>query len=125
MAKLVMRLLYYSHILGIDVIRFIRFSSHLIDVVRYDTHTVQQGCKLFQVHNIQLGVEGAVPNERSSFHIAGFSPTLYLRLLLHIECDLFLFYDLVLSRYNYHPFIFANYVYAPSDEGFGLGWRVP
>ena len=78
-----------------------------------------------KVHNIQLGVEGAVPNERSSFHIAGFSPTLDLRPLLHIECDLFLFYDLILSRNNYHPFIFANFVYAPSNEGYCLGLRVP
>ena len=110
---------------GIDVIRFIRLFRHLIDVIGNDTHTIQQGCKLFQVHNIKLGVKGAVPDERRSFHITGISPTLDLRPLLHIKCDLFLFYDLVLSRYNYHPFIFANYVYAPSDEGFGLGLRVP
>ena len=110
---------------GVDVISIISLSSHLIDIVGNNSHTVQQGRKLFQVHNIQLGVEGAVPNERISFHIAGIGSTLDLRPLLQIKRDLFLFYDLVLSRYNYHPFIFANYVYAPSDEGFGLGWRVP
>ena len=110
---------------GVDVIRFICFSSHLIDVIGNYTHTVQQGRKLFQVHNIQFGVEGAVTNERSCFLITSISPTLDLRPLLHVECDLFLFYDLVLSCYNYHPSIFANYVYAPSDEGFGLGQRVP
>jgi len=110
---------------GVDVISIISLSSHLIDIVGNYSHTVQQGCKLFQVHNIQLGVEGAVPNERRRFHVTSVSPTLDSCPLLHIKRDLFLFDDLVLSRYNYHPFIFANYVYAPSDEGFGLGWWVP
>ena len=125
MAKLVMRLLYYSHILGIDVIRFIRLFRHLIDIVGNNSHTVQQGRKLFQVHNIQLGVEGAVPDERRRFHIAGFSPTLDLRPLLHVECDLFLFYDLVLSRYCYHSFCSAILDSVSSYEGYCLGLRVP
>ena len=102
---------------GVDVISIISLSSHLIDIVGNYSHTVQQGCKLFQVHNIQLGIEGAVPDERRSFHVTSVSPTLDSCPLLHIKRDLFLFDDLVLSRYCYHSFRSAILDSVPSTEG--------
>ena len=73
-----MRLLYLSHIFGIDIIRFVRLASHLIYIVRDYPHTVKQGRKLFHIVNVNAPVKRHRPNKRSRFQMTSRSLLFYL-----------------------------------------------
>ena len=96
-----MRLLYLPYIIGINVVRFVSFASHLVDIVGNYPHTVQEGRKLFHTINVNAPVKRHRPYECSSFQVTS-------RSLLFDLIPFFLRIDYLLAL---ERCVFSCYIY--------------
>ena len=106
-----MRLLYLFHIIGIDIVRFVGFASHLVYIVRNYPHTVKQGRKLFHIINENTTVKRHRSYESCSFQVT--SRSLLFDLIPFFLCVNYLLAEerCVFSCYIYQSFLFVAFCF--------------
>ena len=116
----------YFNVRGCDAVCFIRLAGNLVNVVRYNAHSVQQRRDLFHVVEYRLLFKYHLAEIFCRVGVARLSLSLDLFPVFEVKCQLLAVNLFILSCDNYQSFRYVLiFLFPPSNEGCGLGLRVP
>jgi hypothetical protein len=104
----------------------VRLAGDLVDIVGNNAHTVQQGREIFHIIEYRLLFKYHLAEIFCRVGVARLSLSLDLFPVFEVKCQLLAVNLFILSCDNYQSFRYVLiFLFPPSNEGCGLGLRVP